>query len=159
MPAQKLKILVGTVSNTAYAVAQEIELACADGVPVVEVVLLDEHATLDLFEATPEVLHLVCSSTFGSGDVPDNAQALYADFDLSPRFLGGVRYGVIALGDSMFGETYARGGLSFDEKLQDLGATRLGEPLLLDASEVSDPERVAAQWARDWLEVAGQRAA
>lgn len=150
---QKLKILVGTMSDTAYGVAQSIETACAGIVPAIEVVMLDERSTLDLFEASPEVLHLICTSTFGSGDVPDNAQALYADFDRHPRYLGGVNYGVVALGDSIYGDTFAMGGQRFDEKLLDLGATRLSDILRLDASEVDDPEAVAAAWAREWLAV------
>lgn len=156
MPPAKLKILVGTMSQTAYSVAQSIEMSCADDTLAVDVVLLDDQATLDLFEPRADVLHLICTSTFGSGDVPDNAQALYAAFDSAPRYLGGVRYGVIALGDSAYGDTFAMGGQRFDDKLADLGATRLGEVLRLDASEVPDPEDVAAAWAADWLEQAQQ---
>jgi MioC protein len=151
MQTLKLKILVGTMSDTAYCVAEHIALHCAQQVAEIEVIRLDDDSNLQLFEARPDVLHLICCSTFGSGELPDNAQALYADFDVHPRYLGGVRYGVIALGDSVYGDTFAQGGQRLDDKLQDLGASRLGEILQIDASASNDPEHAGATWAQQWL--------
>jgi MioC protein len=63
-----------------------------------------------------------------------------------------VRYGLIALGDSLqYPQTFANGGRRFDERLRDLGAVRIGEPLILDASSDDDPEAVGAAWCRQWL--------
>ncbi|MFT4191239.1 MAG: flavodoxin domain-containing protein [Comamonas sp.] len=151
MSTLKLKILVGTQSDTAYGVAQAIETQFAGQLPCIEVIRLDEKSTLALFENTPEVLHLICSSTFGSGDVPDNARALYTDFERDPRTLSEVRYGVIALGDTFYRETFAMGGERFDDKLRERGATRLGEILRMDASEGEDPDEIGVDWAREWL--------
>ena len=43
---------------------------------------------------------LVCTSTYGTGEVPDNAKALYAVLGEQRPDLSKVRYGVVALGDS-----------------------------------------------------------
>jgi len=102
----KLKILVGTTTQTAECVAQAIELDCADLVSEIEVKLMDD--------LKPEVfdepaLFLICCATYGSGDVPDNAQAFYAALLSQPRYLGHVRYGVMSLGDQgSYPMTFAR---------------------------------------------------
>jgi len=42
-------------------------------------------------------LFLICSSTYGQGDVPDNAKNLYESLNTARPDLSTVRYGVIAL--------------------------------------------------------------
>ena len=145
----KLLILVGTVTNTAEYVAQAIELDSSDLIEHIEVRMMDG---LDPSVFDEDALYVICSSTYGTGDVPDNAQAFYASLESQPRFLGHVRFGLIALGDSLqYPQTFANGGRRFDERLRDLGAVRIGEPLILDASSNDDPEVVGAAWCREWL--------
>src|SRR5690606_29063574 len=69
----KLKILVGTMTSTADYVAQAIQMDCADLVDEIEVVMMDgqDPAVFD-----EDALYLICTSTYGSGDVPDNARGL-----------------------------------------------------------------------------------
>ena len=145
----KLKILVGTMTSTADYVAQAIQMDCADLVDTIEVVLMDglDITALD----DPEPLYLICSSTYGTGDVPDNARALYDSLDAQPKFLGHVRYGVIALGDSTYQQTFCFGGKKFDARLSDLGAQRVGEVWCHDASAGTMPETEGAAWCREWL--------
>lgn len=147
----KLHILVGTMTGNAEYAAQAIELDCARPDLAIEVLRMDA--------LTPEVfdrrgLFLICTSTYGSGDVPDNAQAFYAALQAQPRYLGHVRYGVIALGDSSYGETFANGGRRFDACLADLGAQRVGDIHVHDALSGVDPEESAVAWCRDWLTMA-----
>ncbi len=148
----KLAILVGSMTGTATSVAQAIQMDCADLVDPIALLPMDDLAptVFDADEATP-TLYLVCTSTFGSGDVPDNAQAFYASLDTDPRYLGHVMYGVVALGDQSYGETFAGGGRRFDERLQDLGATRIGYVCQLDATSGLQPETEAVAWCRGWL--------
>ena len=113
----KLKILVGTMTSTADYVAQAIQMDCADLVDEIEVVLMDG---LDISAFDEDALYLICSSTYGSGDVPDNARNLYDSLDTTPKYLGHVRYGVIALGDRTYMQTFCFGGKKFDERLQGL---------------------------------------
>ena len=62
-----------------------------------------------------------------------------------------VHYGVIALGDSTYLDTFCNGGRRFDAILQELGAQRIGEVLLHDASAGTMPEEVAAEWIEGWI--------
>lgn len=148
----KLKILVGTMTSTADYVAQAIQMECADLVDAIEVLLMDD-LDVSVFDETQaeNALYLICSSTYGSGDVPDNARALYDSIGANPRFLGHVRYGVLALGDRTYMQTFCFGGKKFDERLQDLGAQRLGDVWCHDASEGTMPETEGTAWAREWL--------
>ena len=147
----KLKILVGTMTSTADYVAQAIQMDCADLVDQIEVVLMD-HKDISTFDE--DALYLICTSTYGSGDVPDNARALYESLDSRPKFLGHVRYGVIALGDRTYAQTFCFGGRKFDERLQGLGAQRIGEVWCHDASAGTLPEELGAAWCREWLKEA-----
>ena len=150
----KLKILVGTMTSTADYVAQAIQMDCADLVDEVEVLLMDD---LDMAVFVEDALYLVCTSTYGSGDVPDNARALYDSLDTQPKYLGHVRYGVIALGDRTYAQTFCNGGRLFDARLADLGAQRIGGVWCHDASEGTMPEELAVAWAREWLPQALER--
>jgi MioC protein len=148
----KLKILVGTMTSTADYVAQAIEMDCADLVSDIEVTLMDS-LDISVFDAdkAKDAIYLICSSTYGSGDVPDNARALYESLGAQPQFLGHVRYGVIALGDRTYLQTFCFGGKNFDERLQDLGAQRIGEVWCHDASSGTVPETEGTEWCRQWL--------
>jgi MioC protein len=152
----KLKILVGTMTSTADYVAQAIQMDCADLIDEIDVVQMDGQ-DISTFDSADQ-LYLVCSSTYGSGDVPDNARALYDSLDTAPKFLGHVRYGVIALGDSTYMQTFCFGGKKFDERLQGLGAQRIGEVWCHDASSGTMPETEGAAWCREWLASALQTA-
>ena len=147
----KLKILVGTMTSTADYVAQAIQMDCADLVDEIEVVLMDGR---DISVFDEDALYLICTSTYGSGDVPDNARNLYDSLDLQPKYLGHVKYGVIALGDRTYTQTFAFGGRKFDERLQGLGAQRIGDLFIHDASAGTMPEELGTAWCREWLPVA-----
>jgi MioC protein len=156
----KLKILVGTITSTADYVAQAIQMDCADLCADICIELMDnlDASVFDAQQANHAV-YLICTSTYGQGDVPDNARALYESLDANPQYLGHVRYGVIALGDRTYLQTFCAGGQKFDARLADLGAQRIGEVWCHDASSGTMPETEATAWCREWLGlVAAQRA-
>jgi MioC protein len=149
--ALELNILVGTMTSTAELVAQEIELTMGDDDTLITVMDMDK---LDAAVLKPGSLYLICSSTYGSGDVPDNARAFYESLQTARPNLEGVRYGVIALGDRTYVQTFCFGGKKFDAILTELGATRIGEVCIHDASAGTMPEEVCVEWAQGWIETA-----
>ncbi|RMX06251.1 nitric oxide synthase [Allofranklinella schreckenbergeri] len=147
-----LTFIVGTVSDTALYVAQTVQQVLKPQLTGSTLILAQADTTGEALEAAAaQGPVLICTSTHGSGDLPENLQPLYADLDARPRYLGALRYGVIALGDSFYDDTFAAGGRLFDARLQDLGAQRIGKLFTIDASEVTDPETAAALWAQEWL--------
>ena len=144
-----LTILVGTMTGTAQLVAQEVELTLDDEQTRVQTKLMDG---LDAGVFDGGGLFLVCTSTYGQGDVPDNAKRLYEALQAARPDLSRVRYGVIALGDRTYAETFCNGGRRFDAILAELGAIRIGELMLHDASAGTLPEEVAVEWVVPWMD-------
>lgn len=152
----KLTILVGTMTGTAQLVAQELELAWDGEGVAVETLLMDD---LDASVFAREGVFLVCTSTYGQGDVPDNAKKFHDDLAAKRPDLSHVRYGVFGLGDRTYAETFNFGGMKFDALLGDLGAQRIGERVQHDASSGVLPEEKAEEWAAGWLAEAKEAAA
>jgi MioC protein len=151
----KLTLLVGTMTGTAQLVAQELELVWDnpgdDGSPQVETLLM-EKADASVFDR--DGIFLIVTSTYGQGDVPDNAKALYEELKAKRPDLSRVRYGVFGLGDRTYAETFNFGGKRFDDVLQELGARRIGERVQHDASSGVLPEEMAVEWGEGWLALA-----
>ena len=152
----KIVILVGTMTGTAQLCAQEMELALADDATEVETLLMEK---ADASVLSRPAVFLVCTSTYGQGDVPDNAKALYEDLKAKRPNLAHVRYGVFGLGDRTYAETFNFGGRKFDEVLAELGAERVGERHAHDASSGVLPEETALEWSQDWLRRVRERLA
>jgi MioC protein len=153
----KINILVGTMTGTAQMCAQEIELAL-DGDDLQVATLLMDKLEPSVF-ADRDAVYLVCTSTYGQGDVPDNAKALYEALCAHKPDLSGVRYGVFGLGDRTYAETYNFGGKRFDDILAELGAERIGDRLMHDASSGTLPEEIAIEWAEAWVAKVRERLA
>ena len=151
----KLHLLVGTMTGTAQLVAQELELVWDDGDMQVETLLMDK---LDAGVFDREGIFLAVTSTYGQGDVPDNAKGFYEDLKAKRPDLSRVRYGVFGLGDRTYAETFNFGGKRFDEILGELGAQRIGERVQHDASSGVLPEEMAAEWGEGWLALAKEAA-
>jgi MioC protein len=143
-----LTILVGTMTSTAEFVAQAVQLAAEDDDVRIDIKPMDG---LDAGVFADGGLFLVCTSTYGQGDVPDNAKPLFASLQSLRPNLSNVQYGVIALGDRTYAETFCMGGKRFDELLTQLGARRMGEMLQHDASAGTLAEDSAAEWAIGWM--------
>ncbi len=90
---------------------------------------------------------LIICSTWGEGEMPDNAEELWqqASADSAPP-LPGVSFSVLALGDTSY-EFYCESGKDWDNRLQQLGATRLVDRADCDV----DYDSSAATWAIDAL--------
>lgn len=147
--ALKLAILVGTMTGTAEMVAQEVQTALDAAGHSATIQMMDD---LDGNVFADGGTYLICTSTYGQGDVPDNAQEFFASLERDRPDLSAVTYGVIALGDLTYRDTFCEGGLRFDNLLTELGAHRAGEILKHDASSGTLPEEVAAQWIVPWAE-------
>ena len=100
---------------------------------------------LSSFSSMKRVL-IICS-TWGEGDMPDNAEDLWqeANSDSAPK-LDGTFFSVLALGDTSY-EFFCESGKDWDQRLEQLGATRLVDRVDCDV----DYDAMAEAWALDAL--------
>ena len=93
--------------------------------------------------------YVLVTSTFGSGDLPANAQVFYDKLSRAKPDLSAVKFASFGLGDRSFGDTYNGGSKQLMEKMLELGAQMVGERGMFDASGADMPEDVAVPWLRD----------
>ena len=139
-------ILVGTESGNAQMVADALKPVLGTVGHTVDVT--DRAATKADLEAH-DVLLVVCA-THGSGDIPTNILPLAEMLERERPDLSGHRYGVIALGDMTYQDTYCGGGKKVDRVFELCGAKRLGQRLEVDASSQPLPDEEALGWIEGW---------
>ncbi len=140
-PRPPLRILYGTQTGNAEGVANDAAAAARLQGFDVMVSGLDE-IELDEFAGLNHVL--IVTSTYGEGEMPDNAELFWEALSAStaPR-LEGVSYSVLALGDTSY-DGFCQAGKLFDTRLEQLGANRLVGRVDCDI----DYEAPAAEWVQ-----------
>lgn len=139
----KLVVISGSVFGNAQAVAEH---AVARLNSAGHSLWYSANATLDeVLAQAPEAI-LVVTSTTGMGELPNNIQDFY--YSARDRFpaWAGLGYGLIALGDSAYGDTFCGAGEQFVELFAELGLQSIQPILRLDASETVTPEADAEPW-------------
>lgn len=139
-------ILVGTESGNAQMVADALQPVLASAGHAVDIT--DKAATAADLQAH-DVLLAVCA-THGSGDIPTNILPLVEALQRDRPDLSGHRYGIIALGDMTYQDTFCGGGKKVDQALELCGARRVGDRLEIDASEQPLPDEEALAWIEGW---------
>ena len=74
---------------------------------------------------------LIITSTWGEGEMPDNAAEMWDDVCAKNPSLSGVNYSVCAIGDTSYDE-YCQAGIDWDNKFKELGANRVSDVQLCD---------------------------
>jgi len=120
--ARAITILYGSQTGNSEAVAHDAaQVAKAHG-------LNPSILSMDEIEAGSFVsleYLLIITSTYGEGEMPDNAQLLWEaissddSIDLAP-----MKYSVLALGDTSY-DLFCQAGIDWDQRLEKLGAKRL----------------------------------
>jgi MioC protein len=148
MPAAmaRILILVGTESGNAQMVADALKPVLEAAGHTVDV--NDQAATAaDLL--AHDLLLVVCA-THGSGDIPTNILPLAETLERERPDLSGHRYGIVALGDRTYQDTFCGGGKKVDRVFELCGARRIGERLEVDASSQPLPDEEALSWIEGW---------
>lgn len=145
--AKPLNILYGTQTGNAEGVANEAAaLAKARGfAPNIQ-----ELDAIDMTALAAMETVIVVISTYGEGEMPDNAHIFWEALSAStaPR-LENLSYGILALGDTSY-DYFCQAGKMLDTRFEQLGATRLGARVDCDV----DYEDAATAWLDQTMPVA-----
>ena len=144
VPRPALRILYGTQTGNAEGVANDAAAAAKSQGFDVTVSGLDD-IELDEFAGLTYVL--IVTSTYGEGEMPDNAELFWEALSssMAPR-LEGVSFSVLALGDTSY-DGFCQAGKLFDMRLEQLGASRVVPRVDCDV----DFETAAAEWVQNAL--------
>lgn len=144
----EILLIVGSESGNAEMVADSLASALEAAGHVVHRFREGGLAEAALAERT---VVLVCSSTTGIGDVPQNVEPLYEELRARRPDLSHLRYGVVGLGDRNYKDSFLGGPKKWDALLSELGARRVGTRLELDATDNPTPDEDAVAWLPSWL--------
>ena len=88
---------------------------------------------------------LICTSTHGAGDFPDNIQNFVEDLKNTTMDLSPVDFMIIGVGDSNY-DTFCKAALKIQKTLLSKGCKEKIVIKTLDMKEEIDPEDLAQQW-------------
>jgi MioC protein len=145
---QSIVILVASMSGTAEMVADEMAQEIQSRGLTARIIGM-EKANSSLFAGCRTFI--VCSSTYGSGDIPDNGQAFFVELTEQRPDLSHIRYGLVGLGDMTYFTTFCGAGRKFDALFSSLGARRIGDCLFHDAKSDVFADQAALHWLDGWL--------
>jgi sulfite reductase (NADPH) flavoprotein alpha-component len=137
--ARLINILYGTQTGNSESVANDAASIAKQHGLLPSVKSMDD-ITLEQLAQMEYVL--IITSTYGEGEMPDNAQMLWEAISANdaPR-MEQMKYSVLALGDTSY-DKFCQAGIEWDQRLEDLGATRLFERVDCDV----DFEEPAESW-------------
>ena len=140
---RSLAILFGSQTGNAAGLAEKTAKLAANYGLVPTVYDMDG---LDVSTLANHKRTLIITSTWGEGEMPDNAESLWQTVNSQGPSLSGVNFSVCAIGDTAYDE-FCKAGIDWDDKYQALGANKVHEIQLCDV----DYEPPWASWVAEAL--------
>ena len=136
--SKHFEIIVGTMLGAAEYVADAIaeKLDASGHTHTI-------HAEPNLDEIKTESTWIVCTSTHGAGELPDNIQPFAKQ--LEGADLSAVNAYVIGLGDTSY-DTFCFGAQEMEKHIKNAGGTLITDALYIDVLEHPIPEDAAVEW-------------
>ena len=139
----KFEIIVGSVLGASEYVADALQEVLLSHTHSAEI-----HLTPQLPDLDKSSTWLICTSTHGAGDLPDNIQP-FAE-QLKTQTLSKTSFLVVGLGDSSY-DTYCHGSIQIENIMLNAGAKLLAPALHIDVLNHPIPEDAAVEWLKIWL--------
>ncbi|TYK65795.1 flavodoxin domain-containing protein [Colwellia echini] len=92
-------------------------------------------------------LWIICTSTHGAGEYPDNIKQFVSDLTNCDQDLSTVSFLTIGIGDSNY-DTFCKAAKDISNLLISKGCNELAPLKTFDMSQDIDPEDLAQQWIR-----------
>lgn len=148
---ERVTILFGTDTGVTEGLAKKFSGLCAErGMRVARVCDLDEVSEVDdILAAAKDSLLVIMCSTCGHGDFPQNASLFWSAIsspDIAGNTFKDVRYCVFAMGDRSYTDSFCEAGKLMDNRLTELGATRVLEMGIGDDRDDDKWETGYSKW-------------
>ena len=140
---RSLAILFGSQTGNAAGLAEKTAKLAAKYGLIPTVYDMDG---LDVSTLANHKRTLIITSTWGEGEMPDNAESLWQTVNSQGPSLSGVNFSVCAIGDTAYDE-FCKAGTDWEEKYQALGANKVHQIQLCDV----DYEPPWALWVAEAL--------
>lgn len=141
-----ISIIIGTMLGASEYIGDHLES-----------ILTKDHrvsTTLDPdlshYDLSQPQVWLVCTSTHGAGDFPDNIEPFVAQLKQQTPDLSNISFAVCGLGDTSY-DTFCHAGITIDKLLGSLGAIRIHPLNKIDIIDGGMPEDNAERWLNLWL--------
>ena len=141
-----VNIIIGSQMGSAEYVGEQLaEQLITQGI------LTELHDQPDFSKINQEnTVWLLCTSTYGAGDYPENLLAFVEDVN-QVTDLKGLKFSVIGLGDTSY-DTYNLAGRNLEQLLISKGANCIADRLELNILDEALPEDTALAWLPSWIE-------
>lgn len=141
--SSRVQIITGSMLGATEYVAEDLQARLQQAQIASEL-----HFQPDVSQIPQTGTWIICSSTHGAGDLPDNIQSFATALpDLN---LDQVRFLVIALGDSSY-DTFCQAGKTLFSLMQKANATALTDLFCIDVLEHPIPEEIAGDWLEEQI--------
>ncbi len=138
------EIIVGTVLGASEYVADALKESLEKNQHSATI-----HLTPNLDDISQDAIWILCSSTHGAGELPDNIQPFAKQ--LADQDLSSVNYLIVGLGDSSY-DTFCNAAMILESTLNQAHAKSLEKALHVDVLHHPIPEDAAVEWLEDWLD-------
>lgn len=147
-------MLIGTQTGNTEVVAEAVAQHLADAGAEVHYV--------DLADAYPEMFAdytqlLIATSTWGDGELPDNALDFYDALTALQPDLAHLHYAILALGDHTYDPHFCAAAHLFSDALDALNAIKIYPDHQIDAGPGPRDLEIAKMWGLDVLKVFNAR--
>jgi MioC protein len=139
----KFEIIVGSVLGASEYVADALSDKLIESGHQTHIHLEPNIDDIDLSS-----IWLICSSTHGAGDLPDNIQPFAKQME--GRDLSQVSFTVVGLGDSSY-DTYCFGAMTLERLMLEAKAIKITPVIHIDVLHHPIPEEIAVEWLSKWL--------
>jgi MioC protein len=139
----KFEIIVGSVLGASEYVADALSDKLVESGHQAQI-----HLEPDLDDIDRSSVWLICSSTHGAGDLPDNIQHFAKQIESSD--LSQVSFTVLGLGDSSY-DTFCFGAMTLERLMLAANAKKIIPVIHIDVLHHPIPEEPAVDWLGSWL--------
>ncbi|TDF36263.1 FMN-binding protein MioC [Alteromonadaceae bacterium M269] len=139
----KFEIIVGSVLGASEYVADALLETLESAGHQVTI-----HLEPKLEELDQSSTWIICSSTHGAGDLPENIEPFAKQIEHSD--LSNLPYTIVGLGDSSY-DTYCFGALTLERLMTEAKAEKIAPVIHIDVLHHPIPEDAATEWLSSWI--------